>query len=213
MGRPTMTRANTVTRSSAVRRVVVGLALLALGSTAAWAFPWDIDMVDSLAFKAFEWRMKPLPVGTVSIGRFRGGFDKTTRMTPVGDALANPLAADAQVPTPTGPIAATKKGEHLFGIYCRACHGENGQGNAPVMDMTNGKRRYPIPAAILSGTNAVTPLRSDGYIFLTVQQGGAIMPSYAYALSDADIWSIVAYVRTLPGAQYNGGTQKAPVTP
>src|SRR5262245_27274530 len=97
-----------------IRRVFVGLVLVALGSTAAWAFPWDIDMTDSVAFKAFEWRMKPLPVGTVSIGGFRGGFDKTTRMTPAGDALANPLAADAQVSTPTGPIPVTKKGEHLF---------------------------------------------------------------------------------------------------
>jgi mono/diheme cytochrome c family protein len=199
--------------SRQLRRVVVGLALVALGSTAAWAFPWDIDMTDSLAFKAFEWRMKELPVGTVSIGGFRGGFDKTTRMTPAGDALQNPLAADAQVSTPMGPIAATKKGEHLFQLYCQTCHGVNGQGGAPMADMTGGKRRYPIPPAILSGTNAVTPLRSDGYIFLTVQQGGAIMPAYAYALSDADIWSIVAYVRTLPGAQYNGGTQTAPVIP
>ena len=195
------------------RRIAAVLVALALGSTAAWAFPWDIDMVDSLAFKAFEWRMKPLPVGTVSIGGFRGGFDKTTRMTPAGDALTSPLAADAKVSTPTGPIAVTQQGEHLFKVYCRACHGENGQGNAPVTDMTGGKRRYPIPPAILSGANAVTPMRSDGYIFLTVQQGGAIMPSYGYALSDAEIWSIVAYVRTLPGAQYNSAKAPAPVTP
>src|SRR3982751_5257414 len=110
-----------------IRRVVVGLALVALGSTAAWAFPWDIDMSASLAFKAFEWRMKPLPVGTVSIGAYRGGFDKTTRMTPAGDALASPFGADAKLSTPTGQIPVTQQGEHLFNIYCRACHGENGQ--------------------------------------------------------------------------------------
>ena len=195
------------------RRIGAVLVALALGSTAAWAFPWDIDMVDSLAFKAFEWRMKPLPVGTVSIGGFRGGFDKTTRMTPAGDTLTNPFPADARVGTPTGPIPVVQQGEHLFKVYCRTCHGENGQGGAPMADMTGGKRRYPIPPAILSGANAVTPMRSDGYIFLTVQQGGAIMPPYAYALSDAEIWSIVAYVRTLPGAQYNSAKAPAPVTP
>ena len=195
------------------RRIAAVIAALAFGSTAAWAFPWDIDMVDSLAFKAFEWRMKQLPVGTVSIGGYRGGFDKTTRMTPAGDALANPFAADAQVSTPTGSIPMVKQGERLFNVYCKTCHGENGSGNAPMADMTGGKRRYPIPPAILSGANAVTPMRSDGYLFLTVQQGGAIMPSYAYALSDAEIWSVVAYVRTLPGAQYNSAKAPAPVTP
>jgi mono/diheme cytochrome c family protein len=195
------------------RRIAAAIAVLALGSTAAWAFPWDIDMVDSLAFKAFEWRMKPLPVGTVSIGGFRGGFDKTTRMTPAGDALTNPFAADAKVAAPTGPISMVQQGERLFTVYCRTCHGDKGQGGAPMADMTAGKRRYPIPPAILSGANAVTPMRSDGYIFLTVQQGGAIMPPYAYALSDAEIWSIVAYVRTLPGAQYDSAKAPAPVTP
>src|SRR5690349_21306254 len=111
-----------------LKRVALGLVLVALGSTAAWAFPWDIDMVDSVAFKAFEWKMKKLPVGSVSISGYRGGYDKTTRMTPVGDALTNPMTAESLVTTPTGPIAASKKGEHLFNIYCRACHGENGQG-------------------------------------------------------------------------------------
>ena len=68
-----------------------------------------------------------------------------------GDALTNPFASDAKVSTPTGPIPVTQQGEHLFNVYCRACHGENGQGGSPVTDMTAGKRRYPIPPAILSG--------------------------------------------------------------
>jgi S-disulfanyl-L-cysteine oxidoreductase SoxD len=192
-------RESTARRRPTLKRILGGLACVALGSTAAWAFPWDIDMTDSQAFKAYEWKMHPLPDGAVSVDRFRGGFTKMTRMTPEGQNLANPYTPDAN---------RRHEGDRLFTIYCQACHGEKGRGSAPAMDMTDGKKRYPIPPALLSGTNAVTPMRSDSYIFLTVQQGGAIMPSYAAQLDDEEIWSIVAYIRTLEGAQY-----KPPETP
>jgi mono/diheme cytochrome c family protein len=182
-----------------MRRRAAVLVLAFLASAAAWAFPWDIDMVDSSFFRAFEWEMRPIPDGVASVNRYRGGYDRSTRMMPEGAALSSPHTADP---------ALLRTGERMFVVYCQTCHGPKGQGGAPMADMSGGKKRFPIPPALLSGAGAITPLRSDGYIFLTIQQGGAIMPPYGYAMSDQEIWAVVAYIRTLEGAQY-----KPPETP
>ena len=80
-----------------LKKLLVGTLLVGLGSTAAWAFPWDIDMVDSPAYKAYEWKMSPLPEGAVSVNRFRGGYTKMSRMLPEGQNLT--------LPTPQGGTA------------------------------------------------------------------------------------------------------------
>src|SRR5687768_12990708 len=100
------------------KKLVVSAALVAMASTAAWAFPWDIDMVDSLAYKAYEWKMMPLPEGAQSVNWFRGGYSKMTRMMPEAEAIASPITVDDQV---------LIKGERLFAIYCQTCHGVKGQ--------------------------------------------------------------------------------------
>ena len=44
------------------------LAMMVLSgvSTAAWALPWNVDMVDSDAVKAYEQEMRTLPQGVVA---------------------------------------------------------------------------------------------------------------------------------------------------
>ena len=98
------------------RRVVVGaLALMGL-STAAWAFPWDIDMVDALYKKAYGWKMMTPPEGAVSRNRFSQNHDRTT---PEGAALVNPLQSSPET---------LKQGERMFTVYCAVCHGANREG-------------------------------------------------------------------------------------
>lgn len=174
------------------RRVVVGaLALMGL-STAAWAFPWDIDMVDALYKKAYGWKMMTPPEGAVSRNRFSQNHDRTT---PEGAALVNPLQSSPET---------LKQGERMFTVYCAVCHGAQGLGGAEVMrnEPDVGIRRFPVPAPRLSGDAAVSTGRSDGYIYLTIRNGAAIMPGYGQAMSDEEMWSIVSYIRTLDGAQY-----------
>ena len=198
---------------------VIGGLLLA---STAQAFPWDIDMVDAVFYRAYEWEMMLPPEGsiptaapmadirepTLAIAQTtiyrehceptcRDNHDNGTewdRTTDAGVALTNPLAPNG---TASDEVLAT--GENMFNAYCSACHGQAGMGEAPLTE-----RGYPVAPPSLAGDNNSSKIRSDGYIFLTIRNGGAVMPSYSYAMSDEEIWSVIAYIRTLPGAQYSG---------
>lgn len=183
--------------------LVLGGLLLA---GAAWASPWDIDMVDAYMFKAFEWKMRMPPVGVVprdSMSAPRPKADgfyqnakitNADRTTDAGKALTDPY------PVNEATVATGKK---MFSTYCQPCHGPEGKGGGPVThnDPSADIRRFPVPAPMLSGPGAATAHRSDGYIYLTIRNGGAVMPPYAIALTDAERWSVVEYIRTLDGAQ------------
>lgn len=170
------------------------LAAVALLGQSAQAFPWDWDMVDAQFARAYEWTMMTLPEGAVSINRYVPNSD---RNTPEGQALVNPLG-----PKPADADLAV--GKQMFTVYCQTCHGVDGKGGAPVTlnDPAAGIKRYPIPPPMLSGPGAITAVRSDGYLYLTIRNGGAIMPKYGPSMEDHEIWATVAYMRTLDGAAY-----------
>jgi mono/diheme cytochrome c family protein len=172
------------------RTLIVAASLAALGAV-AWAFPWDTDMVDSVYKRAFSWEMMTLPENTISRNRSRIEGDRTH---PVSQALTGPEASPADL----------AEGKRLFDIYCTACHGADGKGGAAVTDNKSGNR-YRIPAPTLSGGQSSVKSRSDGYLFFLVRDGkknnkGAnTMPGYSYAMEDKDVWSLVAYLRTMDG--------------
>ena len=193
----------------------------------AQAFPWDIDMVDSAFLRPFEWEMMHPPEGAIptagpyaaartpavpvsKVTTYRPACEPSCdapgetvamwdRNTPEGQGLDNPLEVNGQV---SDEVLQT--GARMFSVYCATCHGVEGGGGAPVADTTNHPGRYPAGPPKLAGDGNSSALRSDGYIFLTIRNGGAIMPSYSYAMSDEEIWSVISYIRTLPKAQYNG---------
>lgn len=175
------------------RLAAMGAMLLGLGfSTPAAAFPWDWDMVDAQFLRAYEWAMMTLPEGAVTNRYVPNG----NRMTPEGQAMTNPLSAPSE--------ADLAKGKKMFTIYCQTCHGVDGKGGAPVTknDPANNIRRYPIAPPNLSGAGTTIPMRSDGYIYLTIRNGGSVMPRYGAAMTDHEMWAVVAYIRTLEGAAY-----------
>lgn len=173
----------------------------------AWASPWDIDMIDSTAYKAYEWQMMLPPEGSVP----REG-PSYPRAKPFGYYQNNPIVAVDRMKADgmTDPYASDPKhveeGKARFQVQCAPCHGIEGKGGGPVTQNDPAAnppiRRFPVPAPLLSGAGAVTPNRSDGYIYGTIRNGGAVMPSHGLSLTDAERWSIVAYIRTLDGAQY-----------
>lgn len=177
-------------------------AVLATLAQPAQAFPWDWDMVDSQFMRAYEWSMMQLPDAAVSINRY---VPNANRMTPEGQALVNPLGA-----SPSAEDIAL--GKQMFVVYCQTCHGVEGKGGAPVAmnDPAAGIKRYPVPPPMLSGPGSISASRSDGYIYLTIRNGGAIMPKYGPSMEDQEIWATVAYIRTLEGAAY---VPPAPVEP
>lgn len=177
-------------------RLLRGLAA-ALGlsfAAPAAANPWDIDMVDAYYYRGYEWKMMQVPEGSVSINRYAPNSD---RMTDAGKAMTNPYPVDDKL---------LAKGERAFNNYCTACHGKLGQGGAPVADHNpaEGRHRFPIMPPRLSGEGATPPSRTDGFIYLTIRNGAALMSGYSQALDNDEMWAIVAYMRTLDGAQYTG---------
>lgn len=103
----------------------------------------------------------------------------------------NPEAAKMK-----NPVAATPEsiaaGKRAYTRLCVRCHGPEGAGDGtgatgtvPPSDLTGAKWDYGS---------------SDGEIFAVVHDGvpnSADMEGYAARMSDAEIWNVVNYVRTL----------------
>ena len=87
-------------------------------------------------------------------------------------------------------------GEPLFIHYCSHCHGINGDGegfNAEYLDREPANLTDPEFMA----------KRKDSRIYRVINKGGPevrksnLMPAFGNTLSDLEIWSLVAYVRSL----------------
>ena len=171
-------------------QVAALLAASAIASTAAFGLPWDIDMADGQASKAYSHVMAGLPDGVIAQDSKLSPVGYTPnyqRTSPEGMALTSPFEF-------TDDSLAT--GERMFGIYCTPCHGD-GENLGPVA----APGRFPAVIPI-SGPAGIAKARTDGWLYLTIRNGGAIMPYYGWAMNDAEMWSIVQYVRTLPNAEY-----------
>lgn len=198
------------------RAAVVGLVGLGAAGL-AWASPWDIDMFDSAMVKPYEWKMRPtIPEGSVqrangtlvrpgAAGYYQNDYEGAIDRFAVGDTLQTPFGhTEEQVAL----------GQRIFGINCQPCHGPEGKGGGPVThnDPAQKIARFPVPAPMLSGPGNISALRSDGYLYGTIRNGGAVMPAHAVMLTDKERWSIVSYIRTLEGTAYNAPAPAAPAT-
>jgi cytochrome c oxidase cbb3-type subunit 3 len=108
-----------------------------------------------------------------------------------GATWARPAAAEE-------PAAAD-----LYRTYCIQCHGQKGKGNGiNVRDMSVQPRDHTDPV----GMGAL----SDAHIFQAIKEGGpavtksVLMPPWGGVLSDAEIESLVRYLRTLCGCKGTG---------
>ena len=97
----------------------------------------------------------------------------------------NPLDATAE------NLAA---GERVYESRCVSCHGVSGRGDGPAAGSLE-----PGPTDIARFSR--TPMASDGYLFWTVAEGGApvgsAMPAFGDALSEAEIWQLLLYLRRM----------------
>jgi mono/diheme cytochrome c family protein len=103
-------------------------------------------------------------------------------------------------------------GGKLFNYYCADCHGETGKGNGYNAEFMN-----PRPRDLTDSQGPFLAVHSNEMIFEIlsrdimdeddlikailkgekVRYAHPLMPTFKYTLSDAERWSIVAYVRTL----------------
>ncbi|MFQ5449619.1 MAG: c-type cytochrome [Nitrospinaceae bacterium] len=94
------------------------------------------------------------------------------------------------------PRYLIKKGKSLFLKYCAPCHGVGGDG-----DGFNAKYLDKEPAE-LSDEDFISK-KTNEQIFRIIKMGGAgvkkshLMPVFGNTFSEAELWSLVAYVRNL----------------
>ena len=82
--------------------------------------------------------------------------------------------------------ASEVRGDSLFHTICWTCHGKTLAGDGPV-----SSKFIPPPDLLAESTRG----RTDGYMYMYMRHGGAVMPSYGNAVSSRDAWDIVHYIR------------------
>lgn len=164
----------------------VGLAVLALvgcyGETNKTKIQYMPDMADGPTVKAQEDYLDP-PDHSVS----------TT-------AIIYPEQAEVAEEEFNNPYPANEAnlvaGKKYYNIYCALCHGADGKGQGTLTDA------YPR-AAVPDLTRADLSERKDGFFFMKISKGGAMMPSYGHATTSKERWQIIAYLRQLQGKTKN----------
>lgn len=87
--------------------------------------------------------------------------------------------------------ATSDAGAKTYGAKCSTCHAKNGKGN-PAM-----AKVFKVEPTALDMTKKATLDKSDADLAKIVKEGLNKMPSYKGKLTDADIASVVAYIRFL----------------
>ncbi len=90
------------------------------------------------------------------------------------------------------------KGHKLFSRYCSSCHGEQGDGNG-----YNAGNLDPRPRDLTDSEEEYMAKLSNDEIFEVLKVGGygvdlaGTMPVWGKVFSEEQLWSLVAYIRTL----------------
>jgi mono/diheme cytochrome c family protein len=118
------------------------------------------------------------PQGAVALGEVpypyaQGEADKA------GALLVNPLTATPEV---------LAHGQFMYENVCIACHGPKAAGDGHVTAL------FPKPPSLMTQKVRDWP---DGQLFHRPKRGQNSMPSHARQVDDADIWSILHYLRKL----------------
>jgi len=105
-------------------------------------------------------------------------------------AASNPLSGDA---------SAMATGKEEFESTCFPCHGKSGKGDGPA-----AQAMKIVPADMSDPARGA--LITDGERFLIMKHGipGTAMQPFGAALSDNQIWTILAHVEALRGGPATG---------
>jgi len=145
------------------------------------------DMVYTKAVKAQSPGSMRTPVaGTIFREKTLGRIPENPEEA--GRVLKNPLRMTK---------ANLERGQHIFNIYCIACHGPYGEGNGGVVP------RYPQPPSLQSD-KVMGYINHDqqGRIYHIISKGQNLMPSYASQIDPMDRWKVVMYVKALQRAKH-----------
>lgn len=149
------------------------LAVALLLGLAGCTAPGGTDMTVQPSLRPQQ-QPRPSAAGTLPMG---------------GEPSVDRVVAAAALRNPVTPSAASVgRGEKLFGIYCALCHGPRGQGDGPV-----AQKFMPPPDLTMKAIAE----RTDGYLYATIRNGGALMPGLGESLTPEERWDVVNFLRRL----------------
>jgi mono/diheme cytochrome c family protein len=154
----------------------IATVLVAFGVSLAHGWPWSPDMDKQPSIRPLEEPRLP-PPGSIP----RQGKEPVMDRLKAAEKLHNPVRPTA---------ASIENGKRLFQIYCALCHGPDGKGGGPVAT------KFVPPADL---TLEIFRQRTDGFLYATIRNGGALMPGQAEALSPGERWDVVNYIRHVQG--------------
>jgi len=123
----------------------------------------------------------------------------------VSPAAAGPLVQD------TGAQTGGMGGEAIYLDRCAFCHGEQGDGNGPVADYLLPRPRDFTGAVFKLTTSTAETLASDDDLVRIIKEGlpGTAMPAWGDVLSDAEIASVIAHLKTFDARDWEDEALKA----
>jgi len=122
--------------------------------------------------------------------------------------LAVKVAVGMQAGSAQSPVAQNSRGlesgRMAYTGSCAVCHGASGDGNGVF-----GASMYP-PATALRASS--TQSKSDAELFWIIKNGLSFlgMPGFGAQYNDREIWSLVAYTRSLANASPQADTETPP---
>ena len=155
-------------------KILLFLVLVSCIDPATPKLQYMPDMADNPTVKAQEDFLDPPPY---SVARGTVFYAKTAEESTQTAAVVRDAA----------------QGKQLYATFCQVCHGAQGKGDGTIDD------GFPQPPDI---SQVLYRERKDGFLFHRITFGTAIMPGYGHALSVAERWQIVYYLRALQGVEY-----------
>ena len=154
------------------------------------AYMADFDMYYSFAYESYS-PNKLLPNHMTMQAPVEGTVSR--EMLPVSDVCDYESQLEAaKVPNPIPHTQENlERGKRLYGIYCKICHGVNGQGDGHLF---TAKLFTAKPSNFHDATQKT---KTEGEIFhiITVGSLSKLMPSHASQIKPDDRWRIAAYIK------------------
>jgi mono/diheme cytochrome c family protein len=105
-----------------------------------------------------------------------------------------PIETDASEPTQRWDMSTLVVGQERFAVYCSPCHGVIGDGQTEVAAHMPLRRPPSLHEA------RIVAMAPD-QVLAVITHGYGFMPPYAEAMSAAERWAVVGYVRALQRSQ------------
>jgi mono/diheme cytochrome c family protein len=107
-----------------------------------------------------------------------------------GMAMRRPPAGAVAVAADEAPAADIERGRQQFDIFCAVCHGADGSGQSV---MSSNLPQEPSMSLLRGPATQLTAAT----LFESISQGKDRMPGFAWAMTAADRYAVVAYVQML----------------